>query len=392
MKGGSVLLTIALFGSMAAAGQSGRRAMSGSEHPFPDFSWDRVPVVAHFGKHGDLLTRDERKFLARHFPLVVLEKAHGFRTQGSTEAGIAADAAQLKRLARRMKVIFYWNAFIDYGNLYRASDTFQRHPEWAMKDLQGNVVTVQAAKRRRYDQSNPGLRRWWVDVAAEACSNPAIDGVFIDALPQLSMHPKANEDIWGQEKQRSLEEGMNSSLRMLRDRVGPGKMLLYNGLRGRKELWADMGMRYYDVCDAAMIEHFGALQGASKEVMANDMEAIREAGRLGKAVIVKGWPGFTWLDTEMMKKPYTELEQLSRERITFPLAAFLAAAGERAYFCYTWGYREDHGTFSWYPEFDRRLGPPLGDAIREGWTYTREFEHARVWVDLEKREGRITWR
>jgi hypothetical protein len=113
---------------------------------------------------------------------------------------------------------------------------------------------------------------------------------------------------------------------------------------------------------------------------------------MGKIVIVKAWPNFTWLDKDMMDKPYEELEKLSREQITFPLAAFLAAAGEYAYLCYTWGYRENMGTFSWYPEFDKPLGKPKGDAVRNGWTYTREFEHALVWVDLEKRQGKITWR
>jgi hypothetical protein len=115
-----------------------------------------------------------------------------------------------------------------------------------------------------------------------------------------------------------------------------------------------------------MVEHFGALQGESKEVMVNDIEAIQQAGKMGKIVIVKAWPNFTWLDKEMMDKPFEELEKLSREQITFPLAAFLAAAGEYAYLCYTWGYRENMGTFSWYPEFDKPLGKPKGDAVRNG--------------------------
>ncbi len=37
------------------------------------------------------------------------------------------------------------------------------------------------------------------------------------------------------------------------------------------------------------------------------------------------------------------------------------------------------------------LGPPKGPAVRDGFTYTREFQHANVWLDLTKREGRVTW-
>lgn len=363
-----------------------------SQSAYPAFSWDKVPVVAHFGKHDDELTKKQIDFLAEHFPVVVLEKSHAIKKLGSTEAGIAHDAARLKRASKDMKVFFYWNALIDYGSMYEASATFTAHPEWAVKDLQGNDVTVQAAKRKRYDHSNPELRKWWTNVAIHECRKPAIDGVFIDALPQLAMNTPGNIKIWGQDKQQSMEQGLLQSLGTIRQQVGNDKLIIYNGLRGRKDLWPDMGMRYFKDCDAAMIEHFGALQGESKEVMANDIEAIQQAGKMGKIVIVKAWPNFTWLDKDMMDKPYTELEKLSREQITFPLAAFLAAAGEYAYLCYTWGYRENMGTFSWYPEFDKPLGKPKGDAVRNGWTYTREFEHALVWVDLEKRQGKITWR
>ena len=37
---------------------------------------------------------------------------------------------------------------------------------------------------------------------------------------------------------------------------------------------------------------------------------------------------------------------------------------ERCYFCYTWGYSEEHPAFDWYPDFDKPLGPPLGEAKR----------------------------
>jgi hypothetical protein len=49
----------------------------------------------------------------------------------------------------------------------------------------------------------------------------------------------------------------------------------------------------------------------------------------------------------------------------------------------------EYGTFDWYPEFDKKLGAPKDDAKREGFTYTREFEHASVFVNVEKKTGRI---
>jgi len=93
-----------------------------------------------------------------------------------------------------------------------------------------------------------------------------------------------------------------------------------------------------------------------------------------------------------MKRPHAELVKLAQEYINFPLAGFLVGAGPNCYFQYTWGWSPDYGTFDWYPEFDKPLGPPKGEAVRNGYVYTREFEHASVFVDLEKKIGKIDWK
>ncbi len=126
--------------------------------------------------------------------------------------------------------------------------------------------------------------------------------------------------------------------------------------------------------------------------VAEDLDAMQKAAHAGKIVCLKAWPGFSWQDAEMMKKPHDELHRLASERLVFPLACFLVAAESHCYFCYTWGYTEAHGTFDWYPEFDKPLGKPKGDAVRNGWTYNREFERASVSVDLEKATANISWR
>jgi len=48
-----------------------------------------------------------------------------------------------------------------------------------------------------------------------------------------------------------------------------------------------------------------------------------------------------------------------------------------------------------YPDLRKPLGPPKGAYQRTtpgGWEFTREFEHASVWVSTETREAKITWR
>jgi hypothetical protein len=140
-----------------------------------------------------------------------------------------------------------------------------------------------------------------------------------------------------------------------------------------------------------MIEHFGAFKTDTPADIRADLDSLALAAAKGKFVVVKGWPGFNWIDTAMMKRPQAELLKLARERITFPLACFLVAAQPGSHFCYSWGYRQDHGMLDAYPEFDRPLGPPKADAVWHGLTATREFTHASVWVDLAAKQSRIDW-
>ena len=170
-------------------------------------------------------------------------------------------------------------------------------------------------------------------------------------------------------------------------KLGPEGIVLANGLRTTdfREILD------WDGIDGVMIEHFGAFKTAEPEAIKADLESIELAAAKGKFAVIKGWPGFTWLDRDMMKRPHAELLAIARKRITFPLSCFLIAAHRDSHFCYSWGYTDRHGMLDAYPEFDRPLGPPKSAAMWDGLTATREFEHASVSVDLNKKEARITW-
>ena len=351
---------------------------------YPRFSWDRVPVFIHFGKN-DGLTEEELRFVAAHTDFVCLEKGHGYLKYGSTEKGIEADAAALKRLNPEIRVLFYWNAFLDYS-MYEAHHVYNSHPEWWLRTLDGDLDVIRT-NLKRYDFTNPEMRIWYAAVAG-AATEKSSDGIYMDAFPQVGA--PANIDLWGEEKYREMQEGLHALIRDVRETMGEGNLIVFNGIRNVPGY--SFGMDFVPVTDAAKIEHFGHFRSESKESMLRDMEAMMEAGRQGKIVIMKGWPGFDWLRPHVGQTAYEELLAEARKNITFPLACFLVAARPFSYFCYSWGYREQHGSLDWYPEFDKPLGEPKADAVRNGWEFTREFEHCRVWVNLETREAEIEWK
>jgi hypothetical protein len=53
------------------------------------------------------------------------------------------------------------------------------------------------------------------------------------------------------------------------------------------------------------------------------------------------------------------------------------------------------GPLEHYPEFHKPLGKPLEKYTRvhpDRWEFTREFEHASVWVNTEKWKAKIEWK
>lgn len=353
---------------------------------YPKFSWDTVPVAFHFGKTAGLLTDEEAEFVAARSNFICLEKGHGVKQLGTTEAGIAQEAQRLKKLNPDMKVIFYWNAFLDYP-MFKAHEEYQKHPEWWLRTKDGGL-DLKKGRLKRYDLSHPEVRNWWTDVAGEAVRNGNADGVFMDAFPQVVS--RGNVRLWGKEKYDAIQQGLEDIVVETRRKIGDDKLIVCNGIRSTPSL--TLGFAFPNHIDAAMIEHFGAFQSSSKECMLADIREMERAGKAGKMVVCKGWPGFTFTDREAMKMPLAEKRRLARERITFPLAAFLAGAQEHSYFIYSWGYRSDDGCLDWYSEFDKPLGKPAGDMVQDGWTLRREFAHASVRVNLETRKGEIQWR
>jgi hypothetical protein len=370
-------------------------ALAGSGARLP-FSWDRVPVYGHLGRHDAHFSLEQAAFLARHYPLVTIEKSQARGAGASCEEGIYRASRQIKEINPDVKVLFYLNLVIDWPG-YEASKVFDAHPEWRLRDRNGAPVDFN--NRPRYDLSVPAMREWWSDTVANAMTKAPLDGVFADAIPKIAMAEAANRKLWGDAKYEAVERGLRDLLRMVKRKIGPDRMLQANGVRGLLSAWSDGGARYLDYVDSMMMEHFAGVSGIGPdrrlraEMVEADFELMRAAAAKGKQVFVKAWPAFTkgFPDTSGFPKTQAERVELAQRQLEFPLALFLLGAEPGCFFGYSWGYDEKSGWLDWHPEYDRPLGAPKGRARKNGWRYSREFAHARVEADLERETGRTLW-
>lgn len=361
---------------------------------YPEFNWGKVPIYMHFGKNDSELTDEQVKFVAEHSGFLCLEKRHGYGQHGNTEDGTVADVKKIKALNPKLKAIFYLNSFINY-RFYKPTAIVDANPDMLLRDNNGEVIYKNGITSY-FDLANPDTRKWWINFAKHMVLDEGFDGVFIDAIPQVEClfaqpeNPKSICEQLGAKRHMELVNGLYTMLKELRSEIGD-KLMLYNGMR-TNDKFGFAGTNALPLHDGVTIEHFGILFSKSPSSMASDIIEMEKAGKQGKIVVFKAWPGFCWLDEDFMAKPYEEKCQIAKEKLGFQLACFLAGAQEYSYFCYSWGYLHEHGSFLWYDEFDKFVGKPFEDARKDGFNFTREFEGVYISVNTETGVYSLDWK
>ncbi len=359
---------------------------------YPDFSWDTVPTFA-FLASGRHFTDEQAEFLAKHYSLVSTSIQQGIATEMKVEEARYYFARQLKKANPDVKVLFYWNSTLarPYS---RAYETFNANPQWKLHDKYNNTVIQHNVEV--YDLSNPEVRHWWTSVCVQACSNPYIDGIFADGISYFAIKKNPHLKFELEEsKEKAIRDGLYQLLKETSKAIGPKDMIIFNGLRGEIEDY-DGGMKYLDHTCGAMVEYLGHYQNGrlNQKRLRHDIDLIQKTGKQGKIVLAKGWPKDFQLTEKISvfyKLDKRQQEKVLKDSLTLPLAAFLIAAEKYAYFGHSVGWSGQSGWFYRPDEFNKPLGPPRGPAKKEGLVYTREFEHARVWLDIENEQARIDW-
>lgn len=367
---------------------------------YPVFSWETVPVMLHFGS-AERMTDEQVEMAADLSDFICLEKNHGVRTDRRFPEKIAGeDAARIRKANPAAKVLMYWNTLIAWPFTSYNQQFAESHPDnWTLRDRATGELLLKTDRPGfqvcQYNLLNPDVRAWWAETIGNAVNDFGFDGFFMDACSQPK-RPLWIQKGWGKGTEAELDAAVVDLMKRARKIIGPNRFLVYNGLRthaAAADGAAAGGMEFLPHADGTMIEHFDGISSKTKEDVLLYWQMAAQAAKAGKIVIYKGWPDqdINWMNQEFMALSQDERESIARNKITYPLACYLIGAQENSYFCYGWGYDIADGQLIDYPEYGKKLGAPKGDAVRKGWVFRREFAHAKVMVDLEKREGTIQW-
>lgn len=360
---------------------------------YPAFSWETVPVYMMFGYGERVLEATEVNKIARETDFICIEKNHGISQLGDAVLGLKHENRVFKQKKPGIKVLGYLNGALTYPftkyTKMLTKNKLEQYPEmkaYLVKDPK----TGEPAKTRGlygYNVLNPDMRAWWSDAAADIIQSSGADGIFIDQMHGFSwLHPKA--------KRKEVADGVADMMAQLKAKIGPEKILLANNGAHIEKV--------FEVSDAFMFEHYKRSATHTKEKLLQDWELMEKIADAGKICIYRFGPEAE-PDSELAKAGGDEREhtkrdafaELSKQQLEYYLALYLIGAQPYAYFQWNWGWGLKTGPLEHYPEFHKPLGKPLGKYHRvhpEKWEFTREFEHASVWVDTDKWQAKITWK
>jgi len=395
-----LICTVTLIGALLASlsGLQAAESQTPVEYPdrMPAFSWDTVPLYVHIRK-DTAFTDDEIRYLAS-FPLITFEKATGHRDSGSVEAGTLRAARAVKAINPATKVLYYRNVIVHYGG-YAANESLKDIPGAFLVGRKGDEKLIRR-RLQAYDLTSTAVRDWWIAAAKTVCSDPAIDGIFLDGVVKV-LEPAFLRGVIGEEKKAAELAGYVTMVEDTRKMLGPRKLMVGNILRAR---FSDSGLSYIKALDGSYIEGFeGAVGMPKKDYVAQGIRDFQKAARQGFIIAYTCGLGRNQQDTD--ETPRSAVRNSNRvngserrggdvkSRFNYQLAIFLICAEKYSYFDMKDSYDAKRSK-TWMtrrPEYDRPLGPPKGPAVRNGYTYTREFAHASVRLDIEKERGEVVW-
>lgn len=354
---------------------------------YPKFSWETTPLYFMFGDKERTLKPEEVDFIADRTRFLCIEKSHGYGMLGAAELGAKQEVEAFKKRNPDTKVLFYFNAalawpYTSYAKHF-TKERIETHPEFK-KFLLVHPKTGKLAEKHGaflFDVLNPEFRKWWVNTVVKGVETSGCDGVFID---QMHGNVTLRKD-----RAEEVKMAMGKMMAALKEKLGPSKMLLANNATYVEEV--------FPVSDALMFENYSQVH-FDKEQLLKDWNGMLKNAQAGKISVfrlgVEGY-GRSFLRNIPKDEKNKIMPKISQEKLEYALACYLIGAQPYSYFMYSWGWGLTDGALVDYPDLKKPLGPPKGPYKRtmpDGWEFTREFEHASVWVNTETKQAKIIWR
>ena len=360
---------------------------------YPKWNWDTVKEYKMFYSYRALSDSQVSK-IASLSDFICIEKAHGVVTFNCAMLGTKHETARFKRVNPDIKTLFYFNSAFawPYTSYTKAIPKWseEKKKEILLKDYKtGNYARFQ--NNYVFDIIKTPMRTWWSDTVSTAVGECHADGLFWDQTHGANwMRPRSQFN--------QIQPSHIKLLETTKEKLGEKSLLVVNNA-------ADIPA-YVSNCDGVMYEHYGMDKRykTNRQLFVKDWDQMLKAANMGKINIFRMTPlSFvphceSPINEALLanRKKYSKYaDNYTRNLIPFPLACFLMGIQPYSYFMYGLGWGLHDGALIDFPETKKKLGLPKGSykqLPKKGkMVFTRQFEHADVWVNLNTFEAEIKW-
>jgi hypothetical protein len=400
MKKKIIFISFLLLIFMSSCSAQKKNTLS-KQNKFPEFSWDKMPLYMHVRKNT-AFTKEEVQFLAK-FPLITFEKTTGSKTYGSTEQGTIEAAKAVKKINPKTIILYYKNVVINWPSYEEDNAFVKANPESLLVDDKGKLAVMPNNTTGFFDISKQFVRDYWVNHNSKMLDNSSIDGVFLDANLKVLV-PSFFSSRVSPEKQKAITAGYLTMIEELKKKLPDNKILIANILRVRPE-FKDEGREYLHLFNGSYIEGFDheSFGMSYADYLAKGIAAVQKSAKEGNIIAMSLGIGEGRDNADVgfddIRSGIKNEDKVS-ERIDYLLAIFLVCAEKYSYVYPHDGYsvNEKSGkndSSVWlktFPQYLHKLGAPKGPATKEGYIYTRSFEHLDVWLDIENKKAKLNWK
>lgn len=317
----------------------------------PEFSWETLPVFFHSSNSSGPYNEEALKTISK-FQMATIEKWMGFDIPNiDDEDEMVLTMKAIKEINPKITTYFYMNSFKDRQEMTRMARELNEHPQYSLRDSNG--TRVKYSHFYVFDQSNPEVQQWWLNICLNATKFANGDGCFCDSSQRLNItfRPEPSKD-----KVKAWSEGLLNLTRDVQKALGDDKLLI-----GKVP-----GQPYVK---AVQIEFF--------EAKNDSIISLMLGAKLGQVV-----------------QAHVPVRVKCSSDLTDYIATFLIGAGKYSYFgCGNWtSVGNDTDSLTWRSEYDRPLGAPLGIAKYDSGVWTRSFASGtKVTFDTKTNKGEIKW-
>lgn len=311
--------------------------------------WNKTRLYGHSYNSGDF-TDEEYDWIRDHFEYFTIEKTHLRSIYGnpSHEETSRITATKLIEANPRCKPLMIYSIGSGYPQLFESeADILVSNPEYFTYDAAGEVDELNV--------ENSGENDWYIETLNKNTDNSDLHGTFLDGYK--GTYTAHTENV------------QYMSDRITGYRLVNGMDFAPNGLTIRG--WPEC----LNYSDGVFIDAFFRRRVMTKDAGVVLLDACMEIPKEQMFVCFSAYDGYS-------------------STYEFSHAAYLIVAHENTY--YRWVDEGDHlwnssSLMTWKDAFGKKMGAPLGKAVKNGYVFTRVFEHCTVTLDVENITSHIEW-